>query len=209
MGQPNDHLEFAKLSNVREEVQRIQSLGSSVDVLLGEQANREAILRCLPQYPWLHFSCHGCPSATAPFLSYFQLHDNERLTLVDLMQARLPNADLAFLSACYGGWINIYDTPDEAIHFAAALQFCGFRSVVGTLWAMADIDGPDVAEDLYSYMLSERGAGGDFRSAPAALNYATGEACPRTPMGQICSFWRVSHGSVVSCCYICALQNVF
>ena len=35
-------------------------------------------------------------------------------------------------------------TPDEVVHFAAAMQFCGFRSVVGTLWAMEDIDGCDI-----------------------------------------------------------------
>jgi CHAT domain-containing protein len=173
MGQPNDHLKLAKLPQVREEIRRIQSLGNSVDVLLGEQANRETLLRCLRQYPWVHFACHGHRSPTAPFLAYFQLHDDERLTLIDLMQARLPNADLAFLSACHSASINVNNTPDEAIHLAAALQFCGFRSVVGTLWAMADIDGPDVAEDFYQYMFCERGAGGDFRDSAAALNHAT------------------------------------
>jgi CHAT domain-containing protein len=173
MGQPNDHLERAKLPLVREEIQRIQSLSHVVDVLTGEQANRETLLPCLHQYPWVHFACHSCRSPTAPFLSYFQLHDDERLTLVDLMRARLPNADLAFLSACHSASININNTPDEAINFATALQFCGFRSVVGTLWAMADIDGPDVAEDFYRYMFSEQGAGGDFRDSAAALNHAT------------------------------------
>jgi hypothetical protein len=29
---------------------------------------------------------------------------------------------------------------DEVTHLAVAMQFCGFRSVVGTMWAMADID---------------------------------------------------------------------
>jgi len=175
MGQPNDNLEDVNLPQVREEIRRIQSLDDSVNILFGEQANRETLLRQLQQYPWVHFACHGCRSPEAPFLSYFQLHDNERLTLVELMQARLPNADLAFLSACHSASVNIDNTPDEAINLAAALQFCGFRSVVGTMWAMADIDGPDVAEDFYRYMFSESGAGGDFRGAAAALNHATRE----------------------------------
>jgi len=69
-----------------------------------------------------------------PFLASLRLHSGNRLTLLDLIQARLPGAELAFLSACHsaaGDGI----TPDETIHLAAALQFCGFRSVVGTLWA--------------------------------------------------------------------------
>jgi CHAT domain-containing protein len=189
MGQPNDHLQHAKLPQVREEIRRIQSLDNSVNVLLGEQANRDTILGCLQQYPWVHFACHGHPSPTAPFLSYFQLHNEEQLTLVDLIQARLPNADLAFLSACHTASININNTPDEGIHLAAALQFCGFRSVVGTLWAMADIDGPDVAEDFYWYMFREREAGGDFRDSAAALNHATRAMRKRgVPIGRWVNF---------------------
>lgn len=34
---------------------------------------------------------------------------------------------------------------DEVLHFAAALQYCGFRGVVGTMWAMEVMDGRDLA----------------------------------------------------------------
>jgi CHAT domain-containing protein len=93
--------------------------------------------------------------------------------LGDLIKARLSNAEFAFLSACHTAAIDVDNTPDEAIHLAAALQFCGFRSVVGTLWGMADIDGPGVAEDFYRYMFHEKGAAGDFRGSAVALNRAT------------------------------------
>jgi CHAT domain-containing protein len=144
-------------------------------VLLGEQANRETLLSRLQQYPWVHFACHGHLAAKEPFLSSFQLHDNEWLTLADLIKARLPDAELAVLSTDSSAEIDVDDTPDEVIHLAAALQFCGFRSVVGTLWAMADIDGPDVAEDFYRYMFREPGGMGDFRDSAMALNHATRE----------------------------------
>jgi CHAT domain-containing protein len=175
MGQPNDHLQKSKLPHVREELRRIQSFGRSVDVMIGEQVNRETLLPYLEQYSWIHFACHGHLVAREPFLSSFQLHDNERLTLSDLMKARLPDGELAFLSACNSAAINVDDTPDEVIHLAAGLQFCGFRSVVGTLWSMADIDGPDVAKDFYKYMFREAGGIGDFRDSAMALNYATRE----------------------------------
>ena len=32
-------------------------------------------------------------------------------------------------------------TPDKVVHLADTLQFCGFRSVVGTLLEMEDFDG--------------------------------------------------------------------
>jgi CHAT domain-containing protein len=143
--------------------------------LIGDKANRETFLPRFQHYPWVHFACHGHLVASEPFLSYFQLHDNERLTLGDLIKARLSNAEFAFLSACHSAAINIDNTPDEAIHLAAALQFCGFRSVVGTLWAMVDEDGPDVAEDFYRYMFREPESAGDFRDSAFALNHATRE----------------------------------
>jgi CHAT domain-containing protein len=44
---------------------------------------------------------------------------------------------------------------DEVLHLAAAMQFCGFRSVVGTMWAMADTDGEGLARDFYSEVFSD------------------------------------------------------
>jgi hypothetical protein len=35
------------------------------------------------------------------------------------------------------------------------MQFCGFRSVIGTIWAVTDTDGRDLSEDFYEYMMSE------------------------------------------------------
>jgi len=35
------------------------------------------------------------------------------------------------------------------LHLSAAVQYCGFQSVVGTMWAMADIDGQFLAKEFY------------------------------------------------------------
>ena len=43
---------------------------------------------------------------------------------------------------------------DEALHLTAAMQYCGFRSVVGTMWAVADTDGRDLAKHFYKSMFS-------------------------------------------------------
>jgi len=34
---------------------------------------------------------------------------------------------------------------DEALHPTAAMQYCGFQSIIGTMWVMADMDGPHLA----------------------------------------------------------------
>ena len=43
---------------------------------------------------------------------------------------------------------------DEGLHLAAAVQYCGFRSVVGTMWAMVDEDGQELAENFYKALFS-------------------------------------------------------
>jgi CHAT domain-containing protein len=63
-------------------------------------------------------------------------------------------------------------TPDEVIHLAAALQFCGFRSVVGTLWAMIDDDGCGVSEDFYRHMFRTPGGIPNVRDSAEALHLA-------------------------------------
>ncbi|KAF7977335.1 hypothetical protein HWV62_4119 [Athelia sp. TMB] len=137
---------------------RIRSLSKA-------EATRTAVLDELPNHKWLHFACHGHLDISSPFGSAFEL-ETDPLWLSDLVQARLPNADFAFLAACdsatSGGTSN---TPDESLHLAAAVQFCGVRSVVGTLWPMADGDGPRVAQVFYRHMLKEN----DSRRSAEAL----------------------------------------
>ena len=63
-------------------------------------------------------------------------------------------ADLAYLSACRtaaGG----RGLPDEAIHLTAALQFAGFRHVIGSQWAIADRTAAQIAEDVYAWLAAD------------------------------------------------------
>ncbi|PSR73839.1 hypothetical protein PHLCEN_2v10337 [Hermanssonia centrifuga] len=68
------------------------------------------------------------------------------------MQAKLSNAELAFLAACHSAAAES-KAPNEVLSLAAAMQFCGFKSIVGTLWTMDDKDGPVLAEAFYKHML--------------------------------------------------------
>ncbi|KAF9063113.1 hypothetical protein BDP27DRAFT_1479879 [Rhodocollybia butyracea] len=57
--------------------------------------------------------------------------------------------------ACHTAEQSPDSVHNEVIHLAAAMQFCGFRGVVGTMWEMADIDGPDMVKDFYSHLFSD------------------------------------------------------
>jgi CHAT domain-containing protein len=164
------------LPKVNEEIGHIQRLLNNADirVLEGRDANHDTVLSGLRTHSWVHFACHGHLN-DQPFHSSFQLHNNSRLELVKLIPAQFPDAELAFLSACHTAEGDMIGTPDEVVHLAAALQFCGFRSVVGTLWAMEDDDGCDVTKSFYQYMFRIPGAVPNFRDSAEALHLATRE----------------------------------
>lgn len=134
-----------------DETDVINGFSKQIDLCSGPDVHKEGILASLQSHFWAHFACHS-HLEEQPLNSWFQLHKGEHLTVIDLAKAQLPNAEFAFLSACHSAAGNIYSTPDESIHLAAALQFCGFRSVIGTLWAMVDDDGPTIADAFYKHM---------------------------------------------------------
>jgi hypothetical protein len=113
----------------------------------------------------LHMACHGVQDSD-PLKSAFLLHDG-RLSIENIIHLDLPHAFLAFLSACQTAKGD-QNAPDQAMHLAASMLFCGFRSVVGTMWyvkyilsilslltllvyrSMCDKDGPKVARHFYN-----------------------------------------------------------
>ncbi|KAH8990038.1 hypothetical protein EDB86DRAFT_2779953, partial [Lactarius hatsudake] len=57
-----------------------------------------------------------------------------------IVGSQLPAAELAFLS-CHTAGLTEDSIADEGLHIAVAMQFCGFRNVTETMWAMVDTDG--------------------------------------------------------------------
>ncbi|KAJ7856005.1 CHAT domain-containing protein [Mycena leptocephala] len=64
----------------------------------------------------------------------------------------LPNADLAFLSACQTA-TGSQQLQDESVHLAAGMLLAGYRGVIGTMWSIMDHDAPQVAGDVYAHLL--------------------------------------------------------
>ncbi|PSR71019.1 hypothetical protein PHLCEN_2v13123 [Hermanssonia centrifuga] len=164
------------LPKVKDEFFKLRNLFPShvLRVRDGERAQSNTVLRDLRAHSWVHFACHGSLDASSPFKSGFILHDNKKLTLRDIMQAKLPNAELAFLAACHSAASeSMSKTPDEVLTLAAAMQFCGFRSIVGTLWTMNDSDGPVLTEKFYKHMLRNGLDHTDVRDSAEAVHLAT------------------------------------
>ncbi|GJE92053.1 CHAT domain-containing protein [Phanerochaete sordida] len=122
----------------------------------GSACTREAVLSGLAERPGVHFACHGTLKKGRPFDSAFLLSGKQKLTLLDIVNAELHNAELAILSACHTAEHAQDSAMDEALHLAAAMQFAGFRSVVGTMWQMQDEDGPAFALSFYGELFKEQ-----------------------------------------------------
>jgi hypothetical protein len=166
----------ASLSNVKVVHQRLGSTTIEDTSRVMEAANI------------VHLACHGIQDVHDATQSGFCLGDG-RLTIAKLMELKLDNAFLAFLSACETAKGD-KNQPDQAMHLAAAMLFSGFKSVVATMWyvhrdsglseclltmirAIRDADGPKVAQWFYEELFAKEVVDGD--SVAYALDSAVGK----------------------------------
>ncbi|MBT2422853.1 CHAT domain-containing protein [Streptomyces sp. ISL-22] len=116
--------------------------------LLGRDATRGAVRQALHEHAWVHFACHAEQDERDPAASSLALYDG-RLTAAELLELELPQAELAYLSACETafGAVNL---PDEAMHLASTLQAAGYRHAIATMWEVQDGSAADVAARVYA-----------------------------------------------------------
>ena len=159
-------------------------------VLSSDASTGDAVLTALGTHAWAHLACHGHPNAEQPFDSSFALSDRA-VTILDIIgthpvhnagasgvdvDASIP--EFAFLSACHTA-VGDRDAPDEIIHLAAAMQFAGFRSVIGTMWAVDDGMAKEMVGAFYTHLFSLTGGSKsgssqwDCTEAARALNRAS------------------------------------
>jgi len=139
------------------EMEVVQAVDTQVTTLFSAKATPTAVLERLRDHQFAHIVCHGILEPGKPFDSSFKLYNGKRLSLLEIVGSQLPNAEFAFLSACHTAELTDESPADEALHLAAAMQYCGFRSVVGTMWAMADKDGPNLTENFYKSVFAVKG----------------------------------------------------
>jgi len=107
---------------------------NNVTVLIGPQAQEQAIRTNAAKSTIIHFATHGIVNDAQPFDSFLALSDG-KLTARDIYGLNL-NADLVFLSACRSGMGKV--TGDGVLGLTRAFLYAGTRSVVATLWDVAD-----------------------------------------------------------------------
>ena len=151
----------------------LNNIGQLVDGLAtftrieGEESCIPRVVEELGKSEWVHLACHGIPDRKQPFESAFALHDG-RFTIQRIIGCEMQNPQFAYLSACHTT-VGDEESPDEAIHLAAAMQFLGFRSVIGTMWEVDDGETNKITSTFYRHMVDESGRL-DYTRAALALN---------------------------------------
>ena len=162
-GESKLHSVGAELANIGQLVDGLATF-TRVD---GEDACISRVVEELGQNEWVHLACHGLPNPTEPFKSAFALHDGH-FTIQRIIGCELRNPEFAYLSACHTT-VGDEESPDEVIHLAAAMQFLGYRSVIGTMWAVDDGETNKITSTFYKHMVDESGRL-DHTRAAFALN---------------------------------------
>ena len=137
------------------EIKAIEAIKTPVKSLISAMATPETVIEGLGDHRFAHFVCHGLLEAGKPFEASLELH-KANLTLLAIVRSQLPAAEFAFLAACHTAELTEGSAADEGLHLAAAMQYCGFRSVVGTMWAMADTDGADLSKYFYKAIFADK-----------------------------------------------------
>ena len=153
----------AELDIIRQHVEGLATF-TRVD---GDESCISRIVEELGKNEWVHLACHGIPNRTHPFESAFALRDGH-FTIQRIIGCNLENPEFAYLSACHTT-VGDEESPDEVIHLASAMQFLGFRSVIGTMWAVDDGETNKITSTFYRHMQDESGRL-DHTRAAFALN---------------------------------------
>jgi tetratricopeptide (TPR) repeat protein len=138
-----------------DEITVIETTKTAVTALISTMATPETVIGGLREHRFAHFVCHGLLETGKPFEASLELH-KDNLTLLNIVGSQLPAAEFAFLAACHTAELTEGSIADEGLHLAAAMQYCGFRSVVGTMWAMADTDGADLSKHFYKAIFADK-----------------------------------------------------
>jgi CHAT domain-containing protein len=139
--------------------QVIRGLDLQVTHLSPDNATPTIVLDELQRCQFADIGYHGVLKEGKPFDAALRFRTRDDLTLLDLVRLRLPTCEFAFLPGSHTADLAEESIPDEVLHFAAAVQYSGCRSVIGSMWETVDEDGRDLARDVYSSMFSRSESG--------------------------------------------------
>jgi CHAT domain-containing protein len=140
---------LAELPYVTAESELTRAAPEPTAALEDDAAGRDAVRTALSRHRHLHFAGHSKQDSGLPGASCLRLHDGP-LTVAEICDLELRDADVAFLSSCEGGAADP-DLPDETLDLAGALLIAGYRQVIAVAWAVTDETAPEVVRHIYGH----------------------------------------------------------
>lgn len=138
------------LADLPATVAEAAGLPANLPPLVNERATVSQVRAALPGANWAHFACHASTNPETPSTGGLHLHDGV-LPIAEVSRLELPDAELAYLSACSTGYAGRRHY-DESIHLASAFQLAGFRHVIASLWPLDDRIAATAADRFYHRM---------------------------------------------------------
>jgi tetratricopeptide (TPR) repeat protein len=143
------------LKESREEIRDLSRLYPGAEILTGQDASRDALLKALDRHRVLHYAGHAEVDSPNPFQSRLPLQsasDSAAVTVQDLQGRSFERLNLVILSACS----SVAATPTRSGSFlglARPFLSGGVRSVVGTLWDITDAASRGMMESFHRGLL--------------------------------------------------------
>jgi len=157
-----------------QEVKSIAALYPQAEVYLGHEATEERAKSIGPESRRLvHFACHGLLDERFPLNSALALtvpekptegQDNGLLQAWEIFESVRLDADLVTLSACDTG-LGREMAGEGLIGLTRAFQYAGARSVLASLWGVADRSTARFMQSFYGYLHSGKSKDEALRAA--------------------------------------------
>ena len=171
-----DFYNIERLISTREEVKQIASYfpASKVRVYLGDTATEANIKKeNLRAYRYLHFATHGFLDERVPSRSGLLFSTGGDTTEDGLLQMNEilnldMNPDLVVLSACETGLGKLVK-GEGMIGLTRAFHYAGARSLVVSLWKVADVSTAELMKSFYATLATTHSSTNALRDAKRSM----------------------------------------
>jgi CHAT domain-containing protein len=161
----------------RGEAQAIARLYPGAETFLGAAATEERAKSLPRDARYVHFACHGFVNDLFPLNSALALtipetptegKDNGLLQAWEVFEGVRLDADLVTLSAC-GSGLGKEQAGEGLLGLTRAFQYAGARSVVASLWSVADDSTAQLMKRFYRELSRGRPKDEALRAAQMEL----------------------------------------
>lgn len=157
-------LDLTPIPATRKEIQNIAALYPEAKTFLGTEATEERAKTIGASARYLHFACHGLLDERFPLSSALALsipdppregQDNGLLQAWEIFESLRLDADLVVLSACDSA-MGSEMGGEGLLGLTRAFQYAGARSVLASLWGVADASTADLMKRFYGHLRAGR-----------------------------------------------------